>query len=241
MESDFTLRDEESHQRHCTELEGESGSEASKLYGINRDSILNKLAYFHVCSGALLPDVMHDVLEGALQYEIKLMLRVMITEERYFTLDTLNTRMENLELGYMESKDCPTPISDTTLFSSGVSLKQAGTYFLFYIHATVHVFLFSPFNSSHMLLIAAQAWLLARILPLLVGDYIPDDDERWENFLRMMDIVDRLFSPKISEDDATYIKWLISDHHQEFCRLYPTMSVIPKMHFMLHMPRLMVQ
>jgi len=57
----------------------------------------------------------------------------------------------------------------------------------------------------------------------------------------MMDIVDRLFSPKISEDDATYIKWLISDNHQEFCKLYPTASVIPKMHFMLHMPRLMVQ
>ena len=169
------------------------------------------------------------------------MLRVMITEERYFTLDTLNTRMENLELGYMESKDCPTPISDTTLFSSGVSLKQAGTYFLILYTCTVHVFLFCPFNSSHRLLIAAQAWLLARILPLLVGDYIPDDDEQWQNFLRMMDIVDRLFSPKISEDDATYIKWLISDHHQEFCRLYPTMSVIPKMHFMLHMPRLMVQ
>ena len=80
LESDFTLRDEESHQRHCTELEGESGSKALKLYGINRDSILNKLAYFHVCSG-------------------------------------------------VESKDCPTPISDTTLFSSGVSLKQAGTFF----------------------------------------------------------------------------------------------------------------
>ena len=129
MESDFTLRDEESHQRHCSELEGESGSEALKLYGINRDSILNKLAYFHVCSGALLPDVLHDILEDALQYEIKLMLRVMIAEERYFTLDTLNTRMENLELGYMESKDCPTPINDSTLFSGGVSLKQAGTCF----------------------------------------------------------------------------------------------------------------
>ena len=128
--------DEESHQRHCSELEGESGREASKLYGINRDSILNKLAYFHVCSGALLPDVMHDILEGALQYEIKLMLRVMIAEERYFALDTLNTRMENLELGYMESKDRPTPISDTTLFSSGVSLKQAGACF-FYIYLSL--------------------------------------------------------------------------------------------------------
>ena len=91
------------------------------------------------------------------------------------------------------------------------------------------------------MLTAAQMWLLARTLPVLVGDRIPDDDERWENFLRMMDIVDRLFSPKTSEDDATYVRWLISDHHNEFCRLYPTMSVIPKMHFMVHMPRLMVQ
>ena len=32
--------------------------------------------YFSVASGALLPDIMHDVLEGALPYEIKLMLKV---------------------------------------------------------------------------------------------------------------------------------------------------------------------
>ena len=84
-------------------------------------------------------------------------------------------------------------------------------------------------------------WLFARILPLVVGDYIPEDDERWENYLRLMDIVDRLFCPKITEDDATYITWLISDHHQEFTQLYPGESIIPKMHFMVHMPRLMVQ
>ena len=92
---------------------------------------------------------MHDVLEGALQYEIKLMLWMMIAEKRYFTLDTLNTRMENLELGYMESKDRPTPISDTTLFSSGVFLKQAGMY----LHHLMYNVLFSPFNPSHMLLV----------------------------------------------------------------------------------------
>ena len=155
----------------------------------------------------------------------------MITEERYFTLDTLNTRMENLELGYMESEDRPTPISDTTLFSSGVFLKQAGMY----LHHLMYTVLFSPFNPSHMLLVATQTWHLACIL-----HYIPDDDKWWENFLRMMNIVDQLFSPKISKDDAAYIKWLNSDHHQEFCQLYPTMSVIPKMHFMLHMPHLMV-
>ena len=127
-----------SHQQQCTELEGESGSDASIRYGINRNSILNDLLYFYVCSGALLPDVMHDILEGALQYEMKLMLRVMISEDRYFTLDTLNTRLDNFEFGYMESKDRPTPITDTTLHSNGISLKQAGTFYVCiqYVHVS---------------------------------------------------------------------------------------------------------
>lgn len=128
LESNFELRNKASHKKQCAELQGDSGQAASKLYGINRNSVLNELTYFHVCSGALLPDVMHDILEGALQYEIKLMLKVMINEEEYFTLDILNSRLENIELGYMEAKDRPTPISETTMASSGVSLKQAGMH-----------------------------------------------------------------------------------------------------------------
>ena len=84
-------------------------------------------------------------------------------------------------------------------------------------------------------------WLLARVLPLAIADLVPEDDERWNNFLRMMDIVDILFSPRITEDDAAYLASLINDHHEEFCSLYPNWSVIPKMHFMVHTPRFMIQ
>lgn len=79
-----------SHQQQCSEIEGEFGNEASKLYGINRNSILNELLYFHVCSGALLPDVMHDVLEGAIQYEVKLMLQVMFCFSELKFISVLN-------------------------------------------------------------------------------------------------------------------------------------------------------
>jgi hypothetical protein len=58
-------------------------------------------SYFHVCEGGLLPDIMHDLLEGALQYEVKVMLQEMITEERYFSLDALNSRLTTTELGYI--------------------------------------------------------------------------------------------------------------------------------------------
>ena len=84
-------------------------------------------------------------------------------------------------------------------------------------------------------------WLLGRILPLVVGDLVPDDDDRWINFCVMMDIVDILFAPIICEDDAPYLAALISDHHEQFAYLYPHSSIIPKMHFMVHMPRLMLQ
>lgn len=77
-----------------------------------------------MCEGGLVPDVMHDLLEGALQYEVKLMLQEMIQIEKFFTLDDFNTRLSNLDLGYMEMKDCPTPIASVTLASPG--LKQAG-------------------------------------------------------------------------------------------------------------------
>ena len=82
--------------------------------------------YFHVCEGGLIPDVMHDVLEGALAYEAKLMLVQMITKNKYFTLDQLNTRLENMDLGYIEIKDRPTLISDATFTSSSSKLKQQG-------------------------------------------------------------------------------------------------------------------
>ncbi len=86
--------------------------------------------------------------------------------------------------------------------------------------------------------VAAQMWLLGRLLPLAVGPKVPADDERWVNFILLMKIVGYLFSPK---DDAAYLQALISDHHEEFCRAYPEASVMPKMHFMVHMPRLMLQ
>ena len=69
--------------------------------------------------------------------------------------------------------------------------------------------------------------LFPRILPLLVGDRVPDDDERWENFLTVMEIVDGLFCHRLTEDDAVYVKCLLSDHHNDFVSLYPSMSVIP--------------
>ena len=66
---------------------------------VNGNLILNQLSYFHVqCNGGLLPYIMHDLLVGALQYEVKLLLQVMI-EHNYFTLEEFNSHLDHESQG----------------------------------------------------------------------------------------------------------------------------------------------
>ncbi|XP_065891557.1 uncharacterized protein [Dysidea avara] len=66
-EDQCDIRTPEQHKEECKQLKKDHS--LSKEFGINRKSALDKLKYFKVASGALVPDIMHDVLEGVLQYE----------------------------------------------------------------------------------------------------------------------------------------------------------------------------
>ena len=131
-ESDFMLRTPVTHQQQCITLDSKSGSSRvafSKDTGINHTSILDELQYFSVASGALLPDVMHNVLEGVLKYETKLFLKHLIFAEGCFTLDQLNSPISKIELGYMESSNHPSEISASTLQAQdGNLLTQNDTF-----------------------------------------------------------------------------------------------------------------
>ena len=65
-EEDFQLRNLSDHIDQCEALEGAEATRKSVEFGINCKSILTTLHYFDICSGVLVPDVMHDVLEGVL-------------------------------------------------------------------------------------------------------------------------------------------------------------------------------
>lgn len=82
-------------------------------------------------------------------------------------------------------------------------------------------------------------WLLGRILPLVIGDMIPEGDPKWQNFLLMMKIVDVLFAQATTKGLVACLSYQIAEHHEEF-KLYPVALLIPKMHFMVHMPLLIL-
>ena len=88
--------------------------------------------------------------------------------------------------------------------------------------------------------LASQMWLLARLLPIIIGAKV-SDDEWWANFILLLDIADYLLAPESSEDEASLLSTMISDHHEEFIRIYPSASVTPKFHYLVHMPRLITE
>ena len=52
----------------------------SVIYGIHFNSILNSSKYFHITEG-LVMDIMHDILEGTLEYEVKELMKYLISDK----------------------------------------------------------------------------------------------------------------------------------------------------------------
>ena len=91
-------------------------------YGLNRDSILNSLKFFHVTEG-LPPDIMHDILEGTLQYEVKEMLKLFTGVKALFSLSTINRLISEFPYHYSDISSKPSSIA---LHSKDNKLNQEG-------------------------------------------------------------------------------------------------------------------
>ena len=79
------------------------------------------------------------------------------------------------------------------------------------------------------------------MLPLLIGDYVTENEAHWDNFLLMLTITDYVFAPLVSEDTIAHLKILIQEHHDAFCTLYPSAPIIPKHHYVVHLPDFMLK
>jgi len=66
---------------------------------------------------------------------------------------------------------------------------------------------------THIFTAASQMWLLARLLPIMIGLRVTEDSECWANFVLLLDI-DLLLAPESSEDEASLLSAMISDHHK---------------------------
>lgn len=201
----FETRTPEMYETHCDLLKGPLTDHNSVTYGINRKALLESVPNFSVTTG-LPHDVMHDLFEGVVGYEIKPLL-VHCIMNGYFSIKEFNRRLRSFDYGYSET-DKPAPIDDSLLSKDSGGIRQT----------------------------AKQMWLLCRVLPLLVGDCIPVEDMHWHCFTLLLKVVDICTTHECTANTAAYLSVLIEEHHSLFKEVYPDLPVLPKHHFMTHYP-----
>ena len=83
---------------------------------------------------------------------------------------------------------------------------------------------------------AVEMWIFATYLPLMIGRMVPEDDDMWQCFLLLLDIMKVSTCQIQSPGLAGYLEVLVSDHHHSFVCCYPENSITPKLHYCVHLP-----
>jgi len=83
-------------------------------------------------------------------------------------------------------------------------------------------------------------WTLGRMLPVMIGHLIPQEDEHWVHYVQLLEIVDLIFAPTVNPESPGYLEVLIEENLEQFVVLYRE-PVLPKMHFLIHVSRLLAR
>ena len=212
---DCITRTDAEHRENCKKLDLPLTKAArqywSTQFGINDSSFLLDVPCFDIIE-CMINDPMHLLFEGVTMLETKLLLKYIIYQQNFCTLAYFNRCLLD-SFANLPPDGRPNIITKGHLDSDDNKLKQ-----------TAH-----------------QMWILAHIMPQLIGHKIPTNDEKWINFLRLIQIQQLCTSPISSEHTSTSLSVLISNHNKAFLRLYPDCSFIPKLHFLIHLPHQLTQ
>lgn len=103
----FTLRTKDIHADHLRIIEE---NKLPSYYGVKSKCILSKhLSHFDVTTG-FPPDVVHDLFEGIVPFELALCLNLLI-KKKYFTLCTLNEAISSFNFKWADKTNRPHPVA----------------------------------------------------------------------------------------------------------------------------------
>lgn len=151
----------------------------------------------------LLPDAMHDVLEGGIAFVLEQVLKGLISTR--VLESTCVDVISEFEFGFHDKKSKP----PCAIRADG---KLKGT--------------------------ASQKWCLFRLLPQLLGDDIPEGNRHWELYLKYREIVNVILADTIPEDAVAFLEVLVDEFLSQFVNLHPGSKLTPKLHYLVHYPRL---
>ncbi len=205
-------------EKHCTLRTAEGhlyhvnsvkhDKDLSSVYGVKGPSPFVDLAFYNPVL-FFPPDIMHDVLEGLMVVNVGVVVKSLVRNNKDFTIKVLNEKIANFKFGIADRNDKFGPFPlDFVSKNKSVTGK------------------------------AVEKWALFRLLPLLVGSFVPDNDPSWKLYLLSCEICDIIMAPVIDPAWLPYLELVISHHHALLRDIAPQ-AFIPKIHFVTHYPRLL--
>lgn len=149
---------------------------------------------------------MHIFLEGIVTYEMKYLFKYLF-DNRFFTLHDLNQAIDDFDYSYSELNDKPAHIKEVDLdLKSRSNLGQS----------------------------ASQMW--SCMLHLLLDGKVDCNDPHWTTLLCLLEIMGICFAHKVSLSSVINLKPLIKEHLTSFKNVYPNARILPKQHYLVHLP-----
>ena len=161
------------------------------------------LQHFHVSTGYP-PDIVHDLFEGIVPFELALCLSILISK-KFFSLDSLNTRILKFPYKWSDKKNRPHIIIPLAYSSR----KTIG-------------------GNSH------ENWCLICFLPFLIGDLIPEGELAWQVILDLKEIVELVVAPVHTHETIAYLDVKVSEHRHRLLELIPGVTLKSKHHYIEH-------
>ena len=79
-----------------------------------------------------------------------------------------------------------------------------------------------------------ECWNFTRLLPFIVGERVPVDNQTWAVLLQLLDVIEAVTAYEFSPGDIVFLQQLIEDFLTNFHELFEDATVKPKEHYGVH-------
>lgn len=138
-------------------------------YGVKGRPSLNELQYYHIIDG-LPSDIAHDCFEGIVPDITLKVLTALVVEDGLFTFAELNVALANFEFAAVDRGNIPPAINVARNRPRQAKLRYT----------------------------QSQMWCFISILPFLIGQLVSRDNEHWDLFLSLLDMIECICAPAFS-------------------------------------------